>query len=151
MNWFITILTKEGSVFYAEYKSCLILANVAFRKLVGEALKEQPLVFACKLIRCVYFNVAFGAQSRLVGATNHRRRRLLAHITLNLHLQRFNPVDLSDFFHLPTTLFPEKKKKIPEASEKVVKLPDNSRECDQNSKDQSFPRKSKQIIYGKSS
>ena len=76
------------------------LACITCREFVWlwEALKEKRLVLACKLIRCMYFHVTFGAQLRLVGTTNHRRRSLLVRITLNFHLQYINPPP--PFLHL---------------------------------------------------
>jgi hypothetical protein len=44
------------------------LADVTFRELVGEALKEKPLVLACKLICSMNVNVASRAQGRLIRA-----------------------------------------------------------------------------------
>lgn len=62
------------------------MTNITRRELVGEALKKQPLMLASKLVCSMNFDVAFRAQRRLIGAADHRRRRLLTHITLNLHL-----------------------------------------------------------------
>jgi hypothetical protein len=62
------------------------LADVTFRELVGEALKEKPLVLACKLICSMNVNVASRAQGRLIRATNNCCRSFLTHITLNFHL-----------------------------------------------------------------
>jgi hypothetical protein len=43
-------------------------------------------MLARKFIRRVHLHVATRAQRRLVGAAYQRRRRLLAHITLDLHI-----------------------------------------------------------------
>ncbi|KAL5998053.1 hypothetical protein ACLOJK_008987 [Asimina triloba] len=68
----------------SENLSCL--ADVASRKLVGKAFEKQPLVFACKLVGFVDFDVAVGAERGFVRAANHCCRSFLAYIALDFHL-----------------------------------------------------------------
>lgn len=62
------------------------LADVASRKLVAEALEEKPLVLAGELVGGVDLQVTLPTERGLVGAAYDRRRRLLAHVALDLHL-----------------------------------------------------------------
>lgn len=89
MNRFITVPAKQGSVLDAEDESCFLLADVTAREAVGEALEAKPLMLAGELVGCVDLDVAARAKSGLVGAAYHRRRCLLAHIALDLHLSLF--------------------------------------------------------------
>lgn len=65
------------------------LADVTTRELGGEAVQSKPLMLAGELVGCVNLHVTGDAECCLVGAAYNRGVRLLAHITLDLHLPRF--------------------------------------------------------------
>lgn len=65
---------------------CHYLADIAARELVGEAIQEQPLVLACKLICCMNLHITPLTQCSLISTTDEHSRCLLTSITLNLHL-----------------------------------------------------------------
>lgn len=88
----IAVLAEESSVLYTENESWFLLADIAARKRIGEAVEVEPLVLAGKLVGCMDLHVAACAERSLVGAANHRRLRLLTCITLDLHLPTQLPV-----------------------------------------------------------
>ena len=66
---------------------CVIyLTDITARELVGEALKEQPLVLACKLVCCMNLNITLLTQCSLISTADHHSWCLLTSITLDLHL-----------------------------------------------------------------
>ena len=66
--------------------SVVYLADIAARELVGEALKEQPLVLACKLVCCMNLHITLLTQCSLISTADHHSWCLLTSITLDLHL-----------------------------------------------------------------
>lgn len=66
----------------------IYLADVAAGEFVGEGVEEEEaLVLAGQLVGGVDLHVAAAAERSLVRAAYHRRRRLLAHVALDLHPQ----------------------------------------------------------------
>jgi len=77
------------------------LADIATREFGGEGIKMKTLVLASEFVSGVNLDVALRTESSFVGATNHRRRSFLTHITLYLH-HRIQETKISRFLKKET-------------------------------------------------